>query len=301
MQRKKKSNIKTSNPNNFIKWRWKRLFKSKDLSYRVPVIENSSLDHIISPKKQCQITWFGHCTFLIQINGLNIITDPVWSKYMGVEKRLTENTIFPEDLPQIDVVLISHNHYDHLNFKTLKRLNGNPAYMLPKRLGDLFKKKSLYNIQEFEWWNNDRLNDVSITFVPAQHWSKRGIFDTNKSLWGGWVISDLKNDKSIYFSGDTGYFEEFSKIGNKFDIEYALLPIGCYEPEWFMSYQHMSPEDSVRAFKDLNARYFVPMHYDSYRLADDTPRDAIDRLFTAWKDNKLPNDNLKVLKIEETL
>jgi L-ascorbate metabolism protein UlaG (beta-lactamase superfamily) len=288
------------NLGDIIKWWKERLSKSKDLSFTVPREENPDIRFLQRNREQFTITWIGHSTFLVQLAGINMLTDPVWARRMGLEKRLSEPGISIIDLPDIDLVLISHAHYDHLDFPSLKQLPGDPIYLVPAGLTSLMRRKGIRKVSEFQWWEEERIKQVRFTFVPAQHWVKRTLWDTNTSHWGGWVIQKEQGE-SIYFAGDSGYFRGFQAIGEKFSIDYALLPIGAYEPEWFMSAQHVTPEEAIQAFLDVKAKMFIPMHYGAYRLADDTPKEALDRLLAEWKRLKLPEDRLRLLKLGEIL
>jgi L-ascorbate metabolism protein UlaG (beta-lactamase superfamily) len=284
--------------NEIIRWRKERSGKTKDLTYTVPAAENVDLPFLQNNRQITTITWIGHATFLLQIGGLNIVTDPVWAKRMGFERRLSEPGIPLEKMPPVDLVLISHGHYDHLDFPTLRKLAGKPQYLVPAGLASLLRRKGFGDVLEFTWWERKRCNGIEITFVPAQHWVRRTLWDTNCSHWGGWVIQK-GNGECIYFAGDSGYFRGFKEIGERFPIDYALMPIGAYEPEWFMSAQHMTPEESVQAFLDVRAKRFIPMHYGAFRLADDTPREALDRLLAEWRRLTLPDEQLKILKLGE--
>ncbi len=203
---------------------------------------------------------------------------------MGTTKRNVPVTIPIQHLPEIDVVLISHGHYDHLHIQSLRHLPGDPLFLIPRGLKALLKKKGFLEerIVELDWWEEWSNQNVTLTFVPAQHWVKRGLFDTNTSRWGGWVLESTA--QSLYFAGDSGYFEGFKQLQKIKSIDYALVPIGAYEPEWFMELDHMKPEDAVQAFIDLGASHMVPMHYGTFRLADDTGPEALERFEQAWKE-----------------
>ena len=204
-----------------------------------------------------------------------------------------------EDLPEIDIVVISHGHYDHLDFPTLKKLKGNPQYFVPIGLKSLFIKKGYQRVIEMSWWESTVQEGLTIHFVPAQHWTRRTLKDMNTSHWGGWIFQNAQ--ETLYFVGDTGYFNGFKQIGERFNIDTVFMPIGAYEPEWFMADSHISPEDSVKAFIELKAKQFIPMHYGAYRLADDTCPEALDRLYQEWDTRRLPKEQLKVLLIGETV
>ncbi|PLR97840.1 MBL fold metallo-hydrolase [Bacillus sp. T33-2] len=282
-----------------IKWSRERRAKKKDLSVQIPHSERKEAERLRGNRKDFSITWIGHATFLIQSGGLNILTDPVWAKWMGTQRRLTEPGIAIEDLPDIDIVLISHSHYDHLDFATIKKLKGDITYYVPAGLEQLFARRGYAKVVEADWWDKLDHASLNISFVPAQHWTKRTLTDTNTSHWGGWVIES--ESKTIYFAGDSGYFRGFKEIGEKFEIDYALMPIGAYEPEWFMRTSHINPEDAIKAFTELKATKFIPMHYGAYRLADDTGPEALDRLLKEWERLALDKCALAAMKIGETI
>ncbi|WP_409305708.1 MBL fold metallo-hydrolase [Peribacillus sp. SCS-155] len=293
------SNIKSFK--DMMRWNKERRSKKKDLTAQIPQTNNKQTAELQVNKNKTTITWVGHSTFLIQIAGFNILTDPVWANWMGVQKRLTPPGISIEELPDIDIVCISHGHYDHLDFPSIKKLKGTPSFYVPAGLGGLFRKKGYRDVTEAKWWESFSYKGLEISFVPAQHWTRRSLLDTNTSHWGGWVLHDNSTAKTIYFVGDTGYFRGFKEIANRYTIDYVLMPIGAYEPEWFMADSHINPEDSIKAFLELKGKHFVPMHYGAYRLADDTGPEALERLNTEWKRLGLPDDQLKTLAIGETI
>lgn len=281
------------------RWQKERRQKKKDLSIKIKQAQVKEIDKLKKNQTQASVTWIGHSTFLIQMNGLNMLTDPVWASRMGLGKRLTEPGISLNDLPEIDVVLLSHGHYDHLDFPTIKKLKGNPTYYVPIGLGSAFKKRGYQKVIESNWDDSFEQNGLTFTFVPAQHWTRRILTDTNTSHWGGWIIENQEH--SIYFVGDTGYFRGFQEIAQKFTIQTVLMPIGAYEPEWFMKLSHINPEDAVKAFLELEGKTFIPMHYGTYHLADDTGPEAISRLDAEWSRLQLDATQLKKLLIGETM
>ena len=282
------------------KWQKERKKKVKDLSINIEQSSLKKVRELQENKSKTSYTWVGHSTFLIQLNGINILTDPVWARRMGLEKRLTEPGISLADLPEIDVVVISHGHYDHLDFPTLKKLKGNPQYFVPAGLKSLFNRKGYQLVTELNWWESVEHGGISFHFVPAQHWTRRSLTDMNTSHWGGWIFQTA--NETLYFVGDTGYFSGFKKIAERFtSIDTVFMPIGAFEPEWFMAPAHISPEDSVKAFIELKAKSFVPMHYGTYRLADDTGPEALDRLLREWEKQQLSKEQLKVLLLGETV
>ncbi|WP_066308911.1 MBL fold metallo-hydrolase [Bacillus sp. FJAT-29814] len=282
-----------------LKWNKERRSKVKDLSVQIPQSPIKRVEEILENRNRTSYTWIGHSTFLIQLNGLNILTDPVWAQRMGFQKRLTAPGLPLEELPEMDVVVISHGHYDHLDFPTLKKLKGNPQYFVPAGLKSLFVKKGYKKVIEMNWWDSIDYEGMKVHFVPAQHWTRRTMTDMNTSHWGGFIFEG--HSETMYFVGDTGYFSGFKEIGRRFTIDTVFMPIGAYEPEWFMKDSHINPEDSIKAYLELGGKMFVPMHYGAYRLADDTGPEALERLTREWHRLSLPQEQLKVLKIGETV
>lgn len=284
-----------------LRWSKERREKKKDLSIQIPQYDRKDVKRIFHNRSNFSITWIGHSTFLIQIEGLNILTDPVWAKWMGTGKRMTEPGLPIDQLPEIDVVLISHGHYDHLDFPTIKRLRGDITFYVPIGLKSLFRKKGYKKVIEANWWESFLHKEISLSFVPAQHWTRRTLMDTNTSHWGGWIIHSHQLKRNVYFVGDTGYFRGFKEIGERFALDIVLMPIGAYEPEWFMRDSHINPEDAIKAFLELKGNLFIPMHYGAYRLADDTGPEALNRMEEEWSRLQLSKDLLSVLKLGETL
>ena len=220
-----------------------------------------------------RVTLVGHATTLLQVAGLNILTDPMWSDCAGPlpwlgAKRKRPPAIDFDDLPPIDIVLVSHSHYDHLDRPTLKALQRRDAPLVLTGL-NVGAAIPCETIVELDWWQSHAPGDnITITYVPAEHASARGPLDRNARLWGGFVIRTP--DACIYFSGDSGYGEHFAAIGERFGrFDLALLPIGAYLPRWFMAAVHMDPNEAVLAAEILQARVTLPIHYGTFRLADD--------------------------------
>lgn len=231
------------------------------------------------------ITYINHSTFLIQTDGLNIITDPVYSERVSPfsfagPKRMRPPGIRFDDLPDIDFVLLSHNHYDHLDINTLKKINEihAPVFITPLGVDLYLHKKGITNTVSLDWWQAHVVNDsVSISAVEAQHFSSRGMFDRDKTLWAGYVIEATSGN--IYFAGDTGYNNFFEKIGRDYaPIKTALIPIGAYIPRWFMSPVHVDPKQAVQIHKEVGAELSIGMHYGTFPLADDGELDPINDL-----------------------
>ncbi|KRF44108.1 MBL fold metallo-hydrolase [Paenibacillus sp. Soil787] len=292
------------------RWQQERKGKVKDLTLRIGQAENKQQELLIHNSSETTITWIGHSTFLLQMAGLTIVTDPVWANRMGFARRLEAPGLTLDEIPPVDIVLLSHSHYDHLHVGSLRKLKGSPVALVPEGLGLMMRRLGLSTVHELPWWGKTTVGPLEFHFVPAQHWTRRTLTDTNSSLWGGWVINRSSensmdgagNNDAIYFAGDSGYFQGFRDIGARFPgIRYALMPIGAYEPEWFMGMQHVTPEEAIQAFLDVEAATFIPMHYGAFRLADDTPQEALDRLLADWQRRELDSSRLKLLKHGETL
>ena len=262
----------------------------------------------ISSSVEPAVTWIGHSTFLIQLNRINIITDPVFGSPSWFYTRSTKPGISANRLSRIDVILLSHNHEDHMDEESLMELRGSqPLVMVPRGNASWFKGNGFNNVIEYTWWENQELvfkNDsssITITCVPAVHWSGRSLTDTNAALWSGWVITS--GEQSIYFAGDTGYSKrQFDEIHALFpSIKVALLPIGPNEPANLIGHVHMSAAQAVEAFMDLEAQWFVPMHWGTFGFGTDTFNLPIERLKKAWQDNKLQDDQLHILKFGQRL
>jgi len=241
-------------------------------------------------KTEFSLTWVGHSTLLIQIDGLNILTDPIWSdraspvSFAGPKRYMPPGLAFGK-LPKIDVVLISHDHYDHLDKETIKKLGNKPLYLVPFGIGELLESWGITHYAELDWWDSNHLNQVEFVCLPAQHFSGRTPFDRDQRLWASWLI----NGKTIkiYFGGDSGYFPGYKEIGKKYGpIDFAALPIGAFRPRWFMSPVHMGPKEALQAMTDLGAKIFIPIHWGTFDLADeplDEPPQLLRKLISQKK------------------
>jgi L-ascorbate metabolism protein UlaG (beta-lactamase superfamily) len=258
-------------------------------------------------KNGAQITFVNHSTFLIQMNGLNILTDPIWSErtspvsFAG-PKRMRPPGIKFEELPTIDLVLISHNHYDHLDVPTIKDLikKYDPHFITPLGVAAFIKNQGSENVRDLDWWDEYQFKqELNIACVPAQHFSGRGIFDRDATLWCGYILRSQAGD--IYFAGDTGYGELFKSIRDKYpEIKLSLLPIGAYLPKWFMSPIHISPEEAVKAHQDVGSKVSIGMHFGTFPLADDGPEQARADLRKALNDRQIEDGSFLVLEEGES-
>lgn len=240
--------------------------------------------------------WIGHSTFLIKKNGITILTDPVFSNRASPFKNIGPKRLIPpaiplESLPEIDFVTVSHNHYDHLDIKSLKEIYGrNPEAIFLVPAGDkkLLKRKKIKNTYEYKWWQSYKSEDIEFFFTPVQHWSKRGLFDRNKSLWGGWFIKF--DDFSLFHAGDTGYTNDFKETRLRLGSpKYAFIPIGAYDPEWFMVESHVNPEDAIQIMLDLEAHNSFGMHWATFKLTDEDTLEPKERLDLAMKNKNMNN------------
>ncbi len=247
-------------------------------------------------------TWVGHACFLIQLKGMNILTDPVYAKraspvQFAGPKRVRAAGIPFESLPKIDLVLVSHNHYDHLDLATLKKLHEKDAPHFIVALGDkkLLVDNGISSVQEMDWWEETNFKETKIHFLPSQHWSARGLHDKCHSLWGGHMIS--QGDHKIYFGGDSGYSDHFLQIKNKIGTpDISLIPIGAYEPRWFMKDLHMNPDDAVKAHLDLGSKKSLAMHYGTFQLTDEAIDDPLKDLSLALEKYGVSDSDFMSLK-----
>ncbi len=241
-----------------------------------------------------RITWIGHASWLVQLDGVSLLIDPVFSERIsGLIRRNVPPALRPEELPRIDATLVTHAHYDHYDRPSV--LAAGARAIVGRGL-----RVEVPSV-ELSWWDSHLVGEgVRVTYVPSQHWSRRGLFDTNKTLWGGFVVEG--GNARIYHSGDTAYFAGFAQIGARFAaIDAALLPIGAYDPPWFMEKQHMNPEQAVQAFLDLGAKKLVAMHWGTFKLTDEPLDEPPQRLRAEWQRRQLPESALRIPAIGETI
>ena len=253
------------------------------------------------------VTWIGHATLLIQLDGVNILTDPQWSdrasplSFAG-PRRVTAPGMRMEDLPPIHVVVISHDHYDHLDLATVRQVAAThrPRFVVPLGLRAWFADLGITDVVELDWWQTHTERSLAFTGVPAQHFSGRSLWNQNRTLWSGWVIAG--RTKRLYFAGDTGYYEPYGKeIGARlgpFDL--AAISIGAYLPSTIMRLTHTTPEESLRLFQDVRGERFVPIHWGTFDLADEALDEPPRRLEAEARRLGLGPERVWVLKHGET-
>jgi len=273
-----------------------------------PWIEKNEATYGEKPPAQInegvKITFVNHSTFLIQIAGVNILTDPIWSErtspfQFAGPKRMKQPGIRFEDLPHIDYIILSHNHYDHLDINTIKNIYKvhQPKIVTPLGVKSFLVENKITSVTDLDWWQETPLTDsLVIQSVPAQHFSGRGVFDRDATLWCGFVIKSQRGN--IYFAGDTGYNKAtFKEIGDRCaPISVALIPIGAYKPAWFMSPIHCSPAEALQIHHDVNATQSIATHFGTFPLADDGEDEATNELARAMKESNLPAHKFLVLK-----
>lgn len=252
------------------------------------------------------ITWLGHASFLLRLGGKTFLTDPFLTGraspvgWFGPE-RLIPPALSVENLPPIDAIIVSHNHYDHLDAKTVEALPGKDRITVfaPLGLGDFFRERGYARVHDMDWFQTETFGGVTVTGVPAVHFSRRGLFDYNTVLWAGYILE--AGGYRLYFAGDTGYGPVFKKIGEKFaPIHTALIPIGAYEPRSIMRPSHVTPEQAVQLARDIGAETLVGMHWGTILLTDEPPFEAPDRFRAAAHAAGVADGRVWILKIGET-
>jgi L-ascorbate metabolism protein UlaG (beta-lactamase superfamily) len=284
----------------FLKWKANQFFSGQGPKasgpFETPRVEPALTR--IHAVQEPSLTWIGHATYLVQLKGRSILTDPVLGSIFPVVRRNAPLGIEVAALPKIDIVTISHNHRDHLDVASIKKLGSAPTYLVPLGLKKFIEDLGATKVIELNWWESAEVDGVQFTLVPSQHWSKRSAFDTNKTLWGGWV---MRGERTVWHAGDTAYFEGFKEIGARIgQIDAALLPIGAYEPRWFMKSQHMNPHDAVQAFLDSKAHLFCAMHWGTFKLTDEPLDEPPKILLDIWREKNLAPERLFLAKIGES-
>jgi N-acyl-phosphatidylethanolamine-hydrolysing phospholipase D len=263
---------------------------------------------------QPAITWVGHATMLVQMGGLNLLTDPQFSErasplsFAG-PKRAQAPGVAPSDLPRIDVVLISHNHYDHLDEASVKTLHaqpgGPPLFIVPLGLKPWLAERGVTHVIEKDWWDAHSIGAVEIVLTPVQHWSARGLGDRLQTLWAGFAL--FAPELHVFFSGDTGYSKDFADVRARFaprqrdgGFDIALIPVGAYEPRWFMQQMHVNPAESVQVHRDLGTKRSVGIHWGTFPLTDESLDAPPKALAAAKAQSGVSDDEFFLMAVGET-
>ncbi|MDH3712950.1 MAG: MBL fold metallo-hydrolase [Gammaproteobacteria bacterium] len=264
----------------------------------------TDLRRITTPGAAPQVTWIGHATVLVQYSGINVLTDPILSprasplSFAG-PKRATQPALALSELPAVDYVLISHNHYDSLDVATVRAIGNRATWFVPPGHVSWFAEQGVHNVVELDWWQSHQLPLLEVTATPVQHWSGRSLFDRYRALWSGWALRI--RDFSVWFGGDTGYNDtQFKEIGARlgpFDL--GIIPIGGYEPRWFMRDMHVNPEEAVRIHREVRARYSIGVHWGTFPLTAEPIDEPPKRLAAAAA--ALDDSDFVAVAIGETL
>ena len=295
----------------FARWQWQRwqsqLPKPPAEAHRSwRVAPDLALLH--APAGNPSVTWIGHATVLLRIGGLNVLTDPHFSErasplgFAG-PKRYHPPGVALADLPEIHAVVISHSHYDHLDVDSVRQLHrrsgGKLHFFVPLGLKSWFADLGIDSVTELDWWAHGEIKGVRFTLTPAQHWSARGLFDRNRTLWGGWAIR--APELNFFFAGDTGYSQDFKEIGSRLGpFDFAAIPIGAYEPRWFMQAQHVDPAEALHIHRDIDARQSLGVHWGAFEMADDALDEAPRALAAARRDAGIDAAEFFVLRVGES-
>ena len=238
----------------------------------------------LAAEGQMGVTFIGHASFFLQVGGVSVVVDPIFSPWLFVLKRLRRPGLRIQDLPPLDAVLVTHAHFDHLHRPSLRALARTsvlkcgraPLLIVPARVRDLVFDLGYRTVVELDWWQELQLGKTRVTATPAEHWGARVIRDMHRG-YGGYVLACQEH--SVYHSGDTAYFDGFAEIGRRLNPEVALLPIGAYHPENFRTV-HASPEDALRGFVEMGAQHMVPMHYGTFKLSQEPVEEPVQRLLS---------------------
>jgi L-ascorbate metabolism protein UlaG (beta-lactamase superfamily) len=284
-----------------------RIFETTFMPKRAsfPVVANDG-QALRANTEQPLVTWVGHATLLVQLDGVNVLTDPQWSQraspvsFAG-PKRVTPPGVAFDDLPPIHVVVISHDHYDHLDVDTVRWLavEHRPTFLVPLAMRAWFAELGIHEVEELDWWDARTVRGVTFTCVPAQHFAQRTLWDMNRRLWAGWTIAG--RNRRLFFAGDTAYFDGFKEIGARlgpFDV--AAIPIGAYLPPVIMKPVHVDPREALDVYADVRARAMIPIHWGTFDLADEPLVEPPRLLEQVARERGLGPDRVWLLKHGET-
>lgn len=294
-----------------LRWRWEEWTGPEVVQRpeRIPRVP-PDLAWLAANRSTASYTWLGHASGLLQLGGQNVLIDPIFSERVSPVQWLGPRRYLPvpatlAQLPRIDVVLISHNHFDHLDRDSIDALlaqpGGQPQFVVPLGIDAWLRDRGATRITALDWWQSADLGGLQYTATPAQHWSKRSLSDTNETLWAGWAVKG--QGKTVWYSGDTGYQQAlFADIGRRLGtIDLALLPVGAYLPRWFMASQHVDPLQSVQMFRDVKARQAVGIHWGVFALASEAVDAPLDDLPAARRQLGVSEQAFRLLPLGGTL
>lgn len=295
----------------FLKWRWDRIWQDipDPQSFRFPMAKNDPA-YLRANHTETTLTWIGHATVLLQLKGKNILTDPHFSQRASPVQWAGPQRVVPSglkltDLPPIHIVVISHDHYDSLDTASIlslfqRRDGDKTTFFVPLGLKPWFERLGITRVVQLDWWDRYVLDGMEVIAVPVHHWSKRLLESRNKTLWAGWVVRTP--DFRFFFAGDSGYDPLFKEIGRRYGpFDLAAVPIGAYEPRWFMRYHHMSPEEAVQVHVDVASKKSVAIHWGTFMLTDEPLDEPPKRLKEALRTEGLSPDEFVALKHGETI
>ena len=282
---------------NLLRWGFSRNPYDRSQPPEIPVVANDGA-YLSGVEHSATITWVGHSTFAVHDADDVFLTDPHFTDRALIPHRSVPPGIPVEAVPADAFAVVSHNHYDHLDEGTVRELPASVGWYVPLGLADWFRERGRDDVTELDWWESARRGRWTITCLPAQHWSRRIGQGTNETLWCSWLLDS--GDHRYYHAGDTGYFHGFAEYGRRFpDIDVAMLPIGAYEPRWFMRYQHMNPAEALLAFRDLGAGTLLPMHWGTFDLTDEPLDEAPRALAEALASSDVDPARVRTLAIGE--
>lgn len=270
--------------------------------YDLPVVPDAEAKY--SAMKGNKVCWVGHPTLLLELGGSTILTDPIWSSraspvpFAGSKREVPPAFAF-DKLPEADLVLLSHDHYDHMDKPTIKRLGSRPHYVVPLKVGQRLKSWGISGFTELDWWEETEVAGLKITCIPAQHFSGRTMGDRFSTLWCGYVVET--NGYRFLFAGDSGYFPGFQEMSQKLEpVNMAAIPIGAYLPRWFMQPVHMDPKEAIQALIDLQAKQMLAIHWGTFPLTDEPLDDPPRMLQKAVEAANIQQERVWAMKHGET-